>query len=127
MLPPGSLSWRCGGLYQALPSATVFAMVTLMGSTFYDVLMISPAADSRLLAVVYRHLAKRYHPDVDRSPEAAARMAELNEAYATLSDRTMRAHYDEQVALGMGRTTQDSRGEGDSHDQQGEADGGSDV
>ncbi len=71
-----------------------------MARTYYDVLMVSPAADSRLITVVYRHLAKRYHPDVDPSPEAAARMAELNEAYAVLSDRARRDHYDELLGLG---------------------------
>ena len=74
-----------------------------MARTFYDVLMISPAADTRLITVVYRHLAKRYHPDVDSSPVAAARMAELNEAYAVLSDRARRASYDETVGLDEGR------------------------
>jgi curved DNA-binding protein CbpA len=71
-----------------------------MARTFYDVMMITPAADSRLITVVYRHLAKRCHPDVDPSPEAATRMAELNEAYAVLSDRARRDHYDELLALG---------------------------
>jgi curved DNA-binding protein CbpA len=70
-----------------------------MARTYYDVLMLSPAADSRVITVVYRHLAKRYHPDVDPSPEAAARMAELNEAYAVLSDRGRRDHYDELLSL----------------------------
>lgn len=67
--------------------------------TLYDVLMVSPRADRELIAVVYRHLAKRYHPDVDPSPEAAARMAELNDAYSVLSDREKRARYDETLGL----------------------------
>jgi curved DNA-binding protein CbpA len=71
-----------------------------MARTYYDVLMVSPAADVRIITVVYRHLAKRYHPDVDPSPEAAARMAEINEAYAVLSDRARRDHYDELLSLG---------------------------
>ena len=83
-------------------------MVTPMTRTFYDVLMLSPTADSRLVTVVYRHLAKRYHPDVDLSPEAAARMAELNEAYATLSDRTRRARYDEQMGIAAVHTHADA-------------------
>jgi curved DNA-binding protein CbpA len=70
-----------------------------MARTFYDVLMLSPLADARVVTLVYRHLAKRYHPDVDPSPAAAARMAELNEAYATLSDRDRRARYDESLGL----------------------------
>jgi curved DNA-binding protein CbpA len=74
-------------------------MVSVMPRTFYDVLMVSPLADRPLLTVVYRHLAKRYHPDVDASPEAAARMAEINEAYAVLGDAARRAAYDEGLGL----------------------------
>jgi curved DNA-binding protein CbpA len=76
-----------------------------MARTLYDVLMISPAADRQLITVVYRHLAKRYHPDVDPSREAEARMAELNEAYDILSDRDKRARYDEQLGVEVGRPT----------------------
>ena len=70
-----------------------------MGRTFYDVLFVTPRADRELLSVVYRHLAKRYHPDRDASPEAATRMLELNEAYAVLSDPDKRARYDRQTGL----------------------------
>lgn len=70
-----------------------------MARNFYDVLMISPAADRDLITAVYRHLAKRYHPDLDASPAAAARMAELNEAYSILSDRSKRIRYDESIGL----------------------------
>ena len=70
-----------------------------MARTFYDVLMISSRADHDVITVVFRHLAKRYHPDKDPSPEAAARMAELNEAYGVLGDSAKRARYDEQIGL----------------------------
>lgn len=72
-----------------------------MVRNFYDVMMISPRADRQLLTAVYRHLAKRYHPDKDSSPTAEARMAELNEAYAILSDRAKRARYDEMMGLAV--------------------------
>jgi curved DNA-binding protein CbpA len=72
---------------------------SLMARTLYDVLMISPHADRRFMSVAYRHLAKRYHPDVDPSPAAEARMAELNAAYAVLSDPEKRAAYDERLGL----------------------------
>jgi curved DNA-binding protein CbpA len=77
-----------------------------MARTFYDVLMVSPGADRELITVVYRHLAKRYHPDRDGSPAAAARMAELNEAYAVLSDSAKRARYDERIGLRVVDTPQ---------------------
>ena len=70
-----------------------------MARTFYDVLFVTPRADRALISVVYRYLAKRYHPDRDLSPAAAARMAELNEAYATLSDPEKRERYDMSVGL----------------------------
>ena len=70
-----------------------------MARTHYDVLFVSPNADRDLILVVYRHLAKRYHPDRDPSPAAAARMAELNEAWATLGDAAKRARYDASVGL----------------------------
>jgi DnaJ-class molecular chaperone len=70
-----------------------------MARTFYEMLMLRPEADRELITVVYRHLAKRYHPDRDDSPEAATRMAELNEAYATLGDPAKRAAYDRQIGV----------------------------
>jgi curved DNA-binding protein CbpA len=79
-----------------------------MARTLYDVLMISPRADRQFMTVAYRHLAKRYHPDVDASPEAAARMVELNEAYAVLSDPSRRSAYDESVGLAPARPTLES-------------------
>ena len=75
-----------------------------MARTLYDVLMISPRADRQFMTVAYRHLAKRYHPDVDTSAEAAARMVELNEAYAILGDPMARAAYDESIGLRPART-----------------------
>ena len=55
--------------------------------TYYKMLMLAEIADAEIISTVYRKLAQRYHPDVDPSPEAARRMAEINEAYATLRDR----------------------------------------
>jgi curved DNA-binding protein CbpA len=82
-----------------------------MARTLYDVLMISPYADRRLMSVAYRHLAKRYHPDVDPSPAAEARMSELNAAYAVLSDPEQRAAYDERLGLRLPRESRPERPE----------------
>ena len=62
-------------------------------------MMLSPAADGRLITVVYRHLAKRYPPRPRPLPRGSRRMAELNEAYAVLGDRERRARYDESLGL----------------------------
>ena len=66
--------------------------------THYKVLMLAEIADQEIISTVYRKLAQRYHPDVDPSPEAARRMAAINDAYATLRDPEKRRHYDEWLA-----------------------------
>ena len=63
-------------------------------NTYYKMLMLAENADREIISTVYRRLARRYHPDVDASPEAARKMAEINEAYATLRDAGKRREYD---------------------------------
>ena len=67
---------------------------TVSGRTLYQVLMLDPSADTEIITLVYRQLAKRHHPDRDSRSDAGARMAELNAAYATLGDPAKRARYD---------------------------------
>jgi DnaJ-class molecular chaperone len=67
-------------------------------NTYYRQLQLAEIADTDVISAVYRKLAQRYHPDVDPSREAAAKMAELNEAYATLRDPDKRRKYDEWLA-----------------------------
>jgi curved DNA-binding protein CbpA len=62
------------------------------------VLMVAENADSEIISAVYRALARRYHPDLNSSPDAGRRMAEVNEAYAVLRDPGRRAAYDAELA-----------------------------
>lgn len=73
----------------------------------YKRLMLDPSADTEIVAVVYRKLAQRYHPDVDASPEAARRMAEINEAYGVLKDPLKRLEYDRMLADRRDRRSSD--------------------
>jgi len=66
--------------------------------THYKVLMLAEIADQEIISTVYRKLAQRYHPDIDPTPEAARRMAAINEAYETLRDPGRRHRYDEWLA-----------------------------
>lgn len=51
----------------------------------YRILGVSPSATDDEVKKAYRALAKKYHPDVNNgSPEAEARMKEVNEAYASV-------------------------------------------
>ena len=43
----------------------------------------------------YRQLAKKYHPDVSKEPNAEEKFKEVQEAYDTLSDEQKRANYDQ--------------------------------
>jgi DnaJ-class molecular chaperone len=69
--------------------------------------MLAEIADEEIISAVYRKLAQRYHPDRDPSPEAARKMAEINEAYATLRDAEKRKKYDEWLAARRDRRRND--------------------
>ena len=66
---------------------------------YYQVLGVARDAGADDVKKAYRRLARKYHPDVSKEPDAAARMAEVNEAHAVLGDADRRAAYD---ALGRG-------------------------
>jgi hypothetical protein len=62
--------------------------------TLYDVLGVAVKAPHADLKRAYRALALRLHPDKCASPTANERFKAVQEAYATLGDRSRRAAYD---------------------------------
>jgi len=60
---------------------------------FYELLEISPNANSETIERIFRFFAKRYHPD---NPETgnAARFSDIVDAHNTLKDPVKRAEYD---------------------------------
>jgi curved DNA-binding protein CbpA len=66
--------------------------------TLYEVLMLHPTATSEVINAAYRALAKQYHPD-HAGPSAAEKMAQINEAYAILSNPEKRSRYDEIIGV----------------------------
>src|SRR3972149_1504821 len=70
-----------------------------MSHTDHDkVLQVDRGAEAEVVQAAYRRLARKYHPDVAESPEAAARMAAINAAWAVLKDPASRAAYDTERA-----------------------------
>lgn len=67
----------------------------------YRTLGIERDADVAVIKRAYRKLARRYHPDVNPSADAAHKMVEVNEAYRTLSSATLRGAYDARLRRGI--------------------------
>jgi curved DNA-binding protein len=59
----------------------------------YEALQVSPRADQETVSRVFRHLAKRFHPDNPDSGDPD-RFNEVMEAFRVLSDPELRASYD---------------------------------
>lgn len=61
---------------------------------YYEVLGVSNGATPEEIKKAFRGLARKYHPDVNRDPQAEGMFKEINEAYEVLSDAEKRAMYD---------------------------------
>ena len=61
---------------------------------YYEVLGIPKSASQDEIKNAFRTLARKYHPDVNKEPDAEERFKEINEAYGVLSDPEKRAAYD---------------------------------
>src|SRR5258705_13203754 len=66
----------------------------MMGSDYYELLRLTPAATFNEVHKAYRSLAMQYHPDRNATPDAASMMVALNEAYAVLSEPSRRRAFD---------------------------------
>ncbi|EIE21396.1 DnaJ-domain-containing protein, partial [Coccomyxa subellipsoidea C-169] len=63
-------------------------------ASFYTVLQVDKLASKEEIRKAYRRLARRYHPDVDGTPEAQKRLQAVIAAYNVLSDELERERYD---------------------------------
>ncbi|KGQ13620.1 Curved DNA-binding protein [Beauveria bassiana D1-5] len=56
---------------------------------------VKPTDELKTIKTAYRRLARKYHPDVSKEPDAEARFKEVAEAWEVLSDEQRRAEYDQ--------------------------------
>ena len=65
-----------------------------MSKDYYKILGVDKKADDKEIKSAFRKLARKYHPDVNKSPDASAKFKDINEAYEVLSDKEKRQRYD---------------------------------
>ena len=61
---------------------------------YYDILGVKRDATDAEIKSAYRKLARKYHPDVNKTKEAESKFKDINEAYEVLSDKQKRDRYD---------------------------------
>jgi len=65
-----------------------------LSKSLYDTLDVSENASAEEIKKSYRKLARKYHPDINKSPEAEEKFKEINAAYEILSDTEKKQQYD---------------------------------
>ena len=76
---------------------------------YYEILNINRKSTRDEIRNSFRTLAKKYHPDTNKTPEAESMFKDINEAYDVLTNDEKRKKYDRQVArYGYGMVDTDS-------------------
>ncbi|GAA8538216.1 DnaJ family protein [Helicobacter pylori] len=66
-----------------------------MSKSLYQTLDVSENASQDEIKKSYRRLARKYHPDLNKTKEAEEKFKEINAAYEILSDEEKRRQYDQ--------------------------------
>jgi curved DNA-binding protein len=61
---------------------------------YYETLGVSRGASQEEIQKAYRKLARKYHPDINKTPEAEEKFKRIGEAYEVLKDPEKRKRYD---------------------------------
>lgn len=78
-------------------------------ATLYQVLSVTRDANADDIKRSYRRLARQWHPDVCKEPDAKEQFQRLQAAYEALSNPAKRARYDAGLTLMMTASNQDNR------------------
>jgi len=66
-----------------------------MAKSLYETLGVSENSTQAEIKKAYRSLAKKYHPDINKTPEAEEKFKEINGAYEVLGDEEKKKQYDQ--------------------------------
>jgi curved DNA-binding protein CbpA len=61
----------------------------------YDILQVSREAEKEVIDAAYRGLARKYHPDTNKSQDASAKMQDINWAYEVIGNEQSRNKWDQ--------------------------------
>ena len=62
---------------------------------YYETLGVARTATQQEIKSAYRKLARKFHPDVNKTSDAQEKFKDINEAYEVLGDETKRKRYDQ--------------------------------
>ncbi len=66
-----------------------------MNNDYYEILGLDKGASVDEVKKAYRRLARKYHPDVNKAPDAEEQFKKINEAFQVLSDPKKKQQYDQ--------------------------------
>ncbi len=73
-----------------------------LNKDFYATLGVSKDASQEEITKAYRKLARKYHPDLNKTTEAEDKFKNISEAYDVLNNSEQRKRYDAIRQFGMG-------------------------
>ncbi|XP_059291242.1 uncharacterized protein LOC132044752 [Lycium ferocissimum] len=76
-------------------------LVVAAAADYYSTLGVPKSANNKEIKAAYRRLARQYHPDVNKEPNAPEKFKEIKDAYEVLSDDKKRALYDQYGEAGV--------------------------
>lgn len=79
--------------------------------TYYEILGVKEDADDTEIYAAFRKLAKQFHPDKNKSPDAAAQFIHVREAFETLHDAEKRRVYDDMLSSRKSETSSEEDSE----------------
>ena len=66
----------------------------MANNDYYSTLGVNKNASDDEIKSAYRQMAKKYHPDLNKTPEAAEKFKDINEAYQILGSEESKKKYD---------------------------------